>query len=658
MAGTGRLASRRPVTERIDSMNLRGGARGSASLSWLLVCGALVWAGGQAPEGRERKFDAPIIHLRSAKDGRDVPDLRLRPNVPSWAAGNLVLENPGAPDQTDVSVELVCPGGPDGTDTVLAEAKNLTLEGNAGPNKGFTPVKGWAPVKPAAPAPAPATVPAAVAAAPAAPPLPPPLPLKGSSYQFRVVVKRAGKEVASRDFGVALLQPQDYVVVEPPEFKDNRLWVKVETGEAFRGPECPVSLVLRPGPGEIPDLAAKLESKHLDGKIGRRFPKCELYAEPRTLTGGTAAKGSYSLTVDHWERAFVYLTDSFAAEKQPGPDRTSHLRIRVAPYLATAETLRVHVEADNIKDWETAPLTVGLYSAGSSVAISPEERTGAREAVVRLLEPAADGALRFGTEVRDWDIDLNVRELAGLFTLRVRLQNGGEKFEEAEAPVALDATPPERVQFETPAAGDKVPRGETLSVSAIGSDAQTEIGRAVFFFGKPPADLKPPADAVEATRNVDTTTKLTTAKAELFVPADMPKGPHPLNVIFTNKAGLSTLATVTVAVVDPVAAAADKKPASIEGRVVEGTSPKVGKLAVGGAGLLPAPDRKVELRRGAVVVKEVTTDKDGKYKFTDVAPGAYTVFSRNSGSKREASVPVEVKESEQKTGVELLLKLL
>jgi hypothetical protein len=449
-----------------------------------------------------------------------------------------------------------------------------------------------------------------------------------------------------KTFSFSFLRPDEYVEVLPPTFgKDNELSVQVRTRPSFRGPDCPVELVVRPE--AIRDMLPPAKAA-LEGKVGLRKPACNLFAELRTRGGGVPPRGRFSLTVDGWARAFVYDSD-FTREERRSPETEPHLRLDVQPIGAAADKLHVKVEADNIRGWEKVPLSVGLYRRGSEAPNVFEERTGAREGIIRLLEPAGDGAIRLATVVRDWEFDLDIHSVVGTYVARATLNVEPTALTD-ERQVILDPTAPEGILFSSPASNAKVQAGQKLPVAAVGVDPESGIEKVVFFVGKPTPDHKAPPNAVEVQAKLDGNAW----KAELRIPNDAAKGPLTLGVVFTNRAGRSQADALVVEVAEP--AKQEKKPASIAGKVVEGGDPKLGKLVIDGPGPRPQAGLKVELRTARGVIDTATTDEAGKYKFENLAPGSYTVTSTKGASNRKDSVPVELKEFEQKTGVDLRLK--
>src|SRR5439155_5670930 len=140
------------------------------------------------------------------------------------------------------------------------------------------------------------------------------------------------------DINVNLLSPKDYVEVSAISYDPtaNRLEARIKAKPLFAGPPCKVTLDLRPEriPGLIP--TARKEGNYSDlvqkGKDGF------LVAGNLQFRPGPAVNGLVYITVDGYERAFIYKTtfDRLAATRfQPelalGPPPTLPLDV-ISPY--------------------------------------------------------------------------------------------------------------------------------------------------------------------------------------------------------------------------------------------------------------------------------------------------------------------------------------
>jgi hypothetical protein len=486
---------------------------------------------------------------------------------------------------------------------------------------------------PPAPAPAPGT--------PPAPPAPVAIPLGGPPFALQVQVT-AGTVTETKDLALRLMVPTEYVAVSDIKYtsdesgKENALRVQVKALEGFTGPPCVVSLDLRPA--VIPGLRAEQTNGTYEQKLTAQGT-VQLSAENLKFQDAPPKSGLVFLTVDGYERAFIYET-TFAALGRtvtPAPDKRPQMRLVADRYVRPSPKLKVGVEVDNPPGLGGL-LQVGLDRDRDNVVRGAEfeDRRGAREQRVRVLEPAPDGALLLQTEVKPWTVELDSAGLFGEFLIQGRLEDAGKEVIKAEVRVTFDGTPPENVKI---VAGDlpkQLRRGDPIPLKATGNDPQSGISEVVFFAGKLPADGKIPPTAVQV-KGTPPAGKETAWTARLPVPTDT-KGTAEVSVQFTNRVGLSATDTITIQLVD---APPPSKTTSIEGTI------RVGDLA--------QPNLTVYLRDPQGVEKDkTTTDAAGKYLFKDVPPGSYRVTaSKAAGSKGETAVTVT--EGQKKTGVDVLL---
>jgi hypothetical protein len=115
------------------------------------------------------------------------------------------------------------------------------------------------------------------------------------------------------------------------------------------------------------------------------------------------------------------------------------------------------------------------------------------------------------------------------------------------------------------------------------------------------------------------------------------KATFDVSVLFTSAVELAASETVTIQLVDA------PNWGTIEGTVTQGGRPQAGVTLL--------------LRDTAGNPKDTTaTDKDGKYAFTKVPPGAYRVVATKTSDFTRGEAAVSVQAGETKKGVELQLK--
>jgi hypothetical protein len=492
----------------------------------------------------------------------------------------------------------------------------------------------------------------------AAPPPPPPgqpapppevdLPGPGFGLLLEVVTPRSEKPLLSKPLKLQVLEPRAYVKVTRAAYKSdpatgaNVLLIQLTAVKEFQGPPCPVSLDLRPS--QIPGLRPEKSKGTYEDVLTDPGQEVELTAENLRFNGKPPTTGRVFVTVDGYERAFIYQTDFIKPEATPDEVTRPDLRIAFpSPYALAARTFPVRLEVDT-PPRATMSLHVGLDRNKDGKVTGRELRElppGDRWQHVRVLPPGQDGALILQTEVRPWTVDLNSAGLFGPFEVQAWADyttEAGERLRlQGKRTVTFDGTPPEDPLFDTDAMPRELEIGAALPVAATVHEGESPITEAIFFLGKPGPDKKLPPDTVKGLVIAPAKGDLWRATARLPIPADA-KSPTLVTVQFTNAVGLSADQTITIQW-KPPGAAVPVKP-SISGTVFEGDRPQ--------------PDLGVILRDANGVDRDtVKTDATGKYVFKDVPPGAYRVATaKPSGSRGETAVQVV---DQSKTGVDVNL---
>jgi hypothetical protein len=600
------------------SANRTARARGWCGL---LAAGALavVWQVFAVPEAAAQQ-DLRVLFARTAKEEPAALDrLPLRPNTRQGFY--LYVQNTGNAAQT-VTVQLRANGRPVEGATATVEVPALGRQLIAFP--------------PGKPEPKPAPPPAG------SPPPPPPPGLDGPPFTFQVVLlNAAGKPVVTRDVTAYIMPPNQYIEVvrENTTFTTtetgNRLTVELRALADFTGPACPVELVLRTD--RIPGL---LRPPRRDATYRRLLTApnqtVQLTVENLPFAGNPRANGLVYVTVDGYERAFILETTFDLDRRQVFPERVTAeiLNLDARRYAPPDSDYPVRLEVDNTETDIAVELGLDRDKDGR---FAPDEvllRRGHREQHVWLRPLSTGGSLEFNTAVRDWEIKPDTlglygeRELrARLFDsaggiIRVRTLQGDKNLEAVYARVTFDGTPPENVKFGS--FPPKLLRGAPLTLTATGRDPESQIREVAFFLGKPTPDRKPPPNAELVPATAEGEEPVWTAK--LPAPTDQ-KGTFDVSVQFVNNAGLHTIETVRIELVDPPPGGANT--GSIAGTVLEGT--------------IPQPDLEVTLWDAQRTLKGTTrTNAKGEFLFENVPPGAYTVYAVKASSQTRGTANVNV----------------
>jgi hypothetical protein len=480
---------------------------------------------------------------------------------------------------------------------------------------------------------------------------------------FRLVGAKGDK--LGEDVRVIVDRPANYL--EPPVVKfypgkggKNRLVAIVEPNrKEFKGPRCRVELVLRPErvPGLVPGQKKKgVYAGYLTGATKKLY----LVAEDLQFTGAERKNGLVYLTVDRYERAFTFRTTfpstGTATTAQQVLDE--HVRLDVPAAAVPAAAFRVGVEVDGLKqavrDKARARLEV-LSPVPEEEKVKEKQYSeiaefrGDREQRLFFAPAGPRGGLLFRPEVKDWNAAVDLSEVRGRTTLRLRLlddmgnpltrvdrETGTKEVLEAIETTVLDDSAPEDVRL-GPEPKQAV-RGKPLQLEASGHDPESKIREVLFFVGKPLPGGKLPADAVTAP-GVAVKGKPNLWAGRLPVANDQ-KSPLVVSVRFTNGVGLSQTDSRELEVVDPPPVKAKK--ASIAGTVVEGDRPQKGLTVT----LTDAA--------GKAIATAKTAD-GGKFELKDLEPGSYKVSAVKTASMTRGEVAVPLKEGEEKKGVEIKL---
>lgn len=592
----------------------------------------------------------------------------------------------------------------------------------------------------------------------------PPQELPGN---LTVVLRKGDKsEVLSRVF-LPPVQPQEYITANTmqysaPEAKDapadkagkaaakagGTLVVNVTAQNNFGvdGPPCKVAFDLRPS--RIKGLVPLPRQPSIS--VARADQTEKLVADGLTFAG-TSPKGPAYLTVDGYERAFVYFPNfSPAKGKGDAPVNSKPVLRAAVPAYSRAVAQTVAIEATNVTADEVIQVDLGGGEGGKEVFNPVTRFKGGRQVAVKFARSARAGGLVFQPEFKDWTLPLDLSGVPGK-EAKVRLSVLREKGKAAEVidgvtgrpdddkgrpltavvqTIGLDDTAP-KVAFVNPP-GVAV-RGKRLALVARAAEDESEVTKVVFSLGKHGADGKMPPGTRDVIGKRAEETKDRKDVANLWdgdfrIPADE-KGPVlDVTVEATNAVGITERAVTRLKVVDPDPTKAvlagkvfekdvpvDHLPVKLlddKGKVVEtvrtadggkfafkGLEKGTYKVAAEREATSAAVEQTVKVKeygeykpelelllvagkgkkgriagtvlegsrtqRGLTVslvdaasnktLDTTTTDDEGAFEFKDVSPGKYKVTTTKSASRTKAEKAVELKDKEQKTGLELKL---
>jgi hypothetical protein len=617
-------------------------------------------------------FGPPAAHAQA-------PKVRLyfgdRPDTPAENLRKALYLRPGAEQHVfvfvrneearavAVTVELRAGTNPG---LILASAAKSAPGGNTYTN---VPIAAPGPAAAAKPEPPPAPAPGAK------PPEPPPLPrVTYDQLPFRV---RAldDKGALLDEEEVRVVSPTDYVQVNAFDAYDpdtHTLTFRVTAGPSFTFGGVPARVELVLLPGRIPALVPN--QKH-DGTYAGflKAPGDEvvLVARNLQLSDIEDRNGLVYITVDGYQRAFTYFTTFARSGRRRTPRRVTEPVLRLTPPAASqpVKTMPVLLETDNVPAGAILELGFDRNNDREFLARQNEITLLSGDRRREFTYVFADGGVKLRGFADDWVVDLNTTDIFGRRELRLRVLGApgatgdrpvvlvcnsrvpprhpswsGEAaqerldamFTEVRDWVLLDGDPPDNIRFV--GFPPQLVRGDPLPVRAVGT-AASGIKRVAFYPGKPGPDGKPPAGValVEGllVNPLDPDADKVWA-AKLPVPTAA-KATYDVSVQFTSAVELTAGETVTIQLVDA------PNWGTIEGTVTQGGRAQAG---------VP-----VLLRDTAGNPKDTTaTDKDGKYVFTKVPPGAYRVVATKTADFTRGEAAVSVQAGETKKGVELPLK--
>jgi hypothetical protein len=443
---------------------------------------------------------------------------------------------------------------------------------------------------------------------------------------------------------IAVTHPADYLRVTDPIFRPsvgsrpNHLSASIVPGNIPPGGPCTVRLGFPPERNR--DLVVRDGS--MTGSVERGGPPLSLYADNLALPHLSGSNVCVTISADGMERVATYLASlpSVGESLRLTAEGTPQVRVNVAPVATGTEPLPVTLEVDNAPPGATLEFLIGTAVDKKSpiVADLTMPIPTAKEIAAHVkFDPKGETFLLTGS-IKDHAPKLPVELLVGRRVLEARLlDRAGNKLATHRADVIFDGTPPQNVHFtDLPSRARK---DQPLMARATCDPTISGIKEVKFFFGQPQKNELPKSPPPIAGKLFDE--KMNEWRATL--PVDGHKGFVTVGVQFTTNAGLSSIETQEVELLDP-AELNKPEPGNIAGKLMEGRLPQPGLVVF-------LYDDKGNAKA------KTTTNPDGLFEFRDLVPGSYYLFSVKESTNRHIKKEVVVKPGDTlMVTLELLLK--
>jgi hypothetical protein len=442
-----------------------------------------------------------------------------------------------------------------------------------------------------------------------------PLALTGSQVRLQLLDEK-NKEIAHTDLDLAFQAPTQYAKATAgftgARDANNELKVTVTASPVSGGP-IKVKLDLSQIPGLVPE---SIKDGAFSGEIPASGGSAVLVARNLRFTG-EPKKGWVGVTVDGYDRAFLFET-AFDGSTPQRPPVENVILVAVRPTAQPTENFPVKIEVDQPTRADEY-IEFGFDKSGSGT-FETRILPGDRDRAATLRIGGNDGALVFGSTVKDWAFPLDATGVLGPRSLRARLMTPkgptADPVNDTELradlrQVMFDNSPAE-VKLTAPAQHAK---GTPINVTIAAADPESGVDRVLVFVGDAPAaDVRGPVRGKVYAANPPTTAG---GPFTATLPTPDSKGRIIIGTRVFNGAGLPNDALVEVDLVDP-AGGGKAANGTIKGVVEAGTSP--------GRKQQNKPVMLLDEKQTVVIKKTETNDK-GEFIFKDVPPGNYVLRS-------------------------------
>ena len=341
--------------------------------------------------------------------------------------------------------------------------------------------------------------------------------LDGPPFQFRFTVEDGkggaeGKDVADL-VDLTFEEPRDYITIVKSNYDPakQRLSITLRLNDPLGAPskvklELPPSVNL----GLIESKAGTRE-----GVLDAKNPQLELVADEIQFEGKTPpANGRVYLTVDGFERAFIYKCTYSEGSLLPVEDKT-RARMVLPRYVQPGPKVAVTLEVDGqsrVQGLDDSPqrakveLTFDRVGSGNFGPVPGSPFRGLRHQEIHYKIDTAGGIL-FKTEVKDRVVELNTLGINGKRALRIRLTD-------AKGTV-LDLADEQENVNEKVALFDNDPKNKSSVLTYVKSEKS--IAAEVILDATKPRDLAIDAPATIAPGD-DLTPKLSLKPRQILLP--------------------------------------------------------------------------------------------------------------------------------------------
>lgn len=451
--------------------------------------------------------------------------------------------------------------------------------------------------------------------------------IKGPLQLLLLDVENQNALLDSRQVALAIASPSEYVRVEDASLtsagvNQHGFLVRLQAIEPPRGSPIPAELVL--SPQFRPGLTGP-SSGTLRGELNaaRRPGTLTLFAERLNLPDDGNGEGAIHIDLDGVNRAFSYRLKWGADGVFLSPQDAAAPRVRVGvpPFIAPHKSYRIPVEVDRAPPGSTLEVRLGRIGHNGFEAEVTRSFPSDKNRRIDMQLAGTGNAIVFRASERDWIVDLDLSKVAGQRLLQARLIDDlGNDIQQAMQGVTIDDSLPSAIRFLGMPARAK--RGTTLKVKAT-ADADSGIASVTWFVGRP-AQGKIPEGAKTASGKPPTADS-TVWTGSLPLPNRV--GPVEISALIANRAGKAVFATTVIELTEIEPALLGN--GTIEGRVLEGGRPQ--------------PDLDVILEDDTGrEVGHARSNRDGSFRFEEIAPGRYTLRSFKPASGRRGAVPATV----------------